>query len=152
MIPRNHIKCSAPFHIEYVLFKFTKKQDADRRHAPCSEKGVILWSQFHKVSQPDWLLRNETDIPQVVCCRSLSTANCGHSLTWSPRSHTHTLRVHNGCDFLHACGLLVDWIGVSGAMHASAAVVTTLFLFFCLHHHPTYGQVSESKVTTSECA
>lgn len=67
-----------------------QKQDADRRHTPCSEKRVILWPQFHKVSQPDWLLRNETDIPQVVCCRSLSTANCGHSLTWSPRSHTHT--------------------------------------------------------------
>lgn len=90
MIPRNHIKMRSTFSHQIRPLQVHQKQDADRRHTPCSEKGVILWSQFHKVSQPDWLLRNETDIPQVVCCRSLSTANCGHSLTWSPRSHTHS--------------------------------------------------------------
>lgn len=60
MIPRNHIKMRSTFPHQIRPLQVHQKQDADRRHTPRSEEGVILWSQFHKVSQPDWLPRNET--------------------------------------------------------------------------------------------
>lgn len=150
MIPRNHIKCRAPFHIEYVLFRFTenKMQTGDTHHVQkrgwcCGHSFIkslnLIGSRGMKPTFLKWWAAEAFPLPTVVI------------LSPGVLAHTHTLRVHNGCDFLHVCGLLVDWIGVSGTMRASAAAVTTLFLFFCLHH-PTYGQVSESKVSTSECA